>query len=71
MVEYINSRQEIGSHLDVAMVDKDDINCLSLLIMSYYVHSQFTLVALMNSKQCINSLSSAFFSYELLEQLFL
>ena len=48
IVEYVDNRQEKGNHLDVELVDTDDINCLPLLIMSYYVCCQFVIVDWMN-----------------------
>ena len=61
MDEYVDSRQEIDNLPEVGLVDTDDLNCLPLLIMFYYVDCQFSLVDWMNTEQCINWLSIAFF----------
>ena len=49
MDEYVDSRREIGNLPDVELVDKDDIKCLPLLIMSYYDDFQFVLINWMNN----------------------
>jgi len=71
MDEYINSRQETSNLPTVKLVDTHEINCLPLLIMTYYVDCQFTLIDWMNTEQCINWLSIAFFWYKLTKSSFL
>ena len=44
MDENIHNPQEVGNLPDEELMDIDDIDCLPLLIMSYYVNCQFPLL---------------------------